>query len=185
MVARDNLAIALLIVLCLLAFFAEPIFTSKVYSPTGMLFDYPPWNRHAPPGYIRPNTGLNDRITQHDVWRMFNRDSFARGEIPLWNPQSFAGVPHLANYQSAPFYPLSLVLMPLAFETAQLVLAMLHLGLAGFFTWLFLPQEGLERAGVLLGALSFMFSGVLVLWLGSPGGCVIVWLFFQAAAERW
>ncbi|PYM06014.1 MAG: hypothetical protein DMD82_09700, partial [Candidatus Rokuibacteriota bacterium] len=167
---------ALLIVCCLVAFFGEPIFTSKVFSPAGLLFDYPPWNRHAPAGYARPNTGLMDRVNQHDRWRQFNRESLRHGELPLWNPWAFAGVPHLANYQSAPLYPPSLATLPLPFETAQLLIAMFHLGIAGLFTWLFLRRSGVEPPGALLGALAFMFSGALVLWLGSPGGYVIVWL---------
>ena len=36
----------------------------NVFSPAALLFDYPPWNRHAPAGYARPNTGLMDRVNQ-------------------------------------------------------------------------------------------------------------------------
>ena len=173
---RDAIVAVVVIALGLAAFFAEPLFTSRVYSPAENLLDYPPWNAYAAPDYRRPNAGLGDRYTHHDPWRMFNRASLARGEAPLWNPFVFGGTPHLANYQSAPFYPPSLALFPFRFETAQLLLAMIHLALAGVFTWLFLRRDRVSATGALFGAVAFMFSGALVIWLGSPAGYVMPWL---------
>ena len=34
-----------------------------------------------------------------------------RGQLPLWNPLMFMGTPFLANWQSAVFYPPSLLLL--------------------------------------------------------------------------
>src|SRR5262245_11787605 len=36
-------------------------------------------------------------------------DHLRRGEFPLWNPLTFMGTPFLANWQSAVFYPPSLL----------------------------------------------------------------------------
>jgi hypothetical protein len=192
--SRETAAAALIITACVIAFFAEPIFTAKVFSPAALLYEYPPWNRHAPADYVRPNSGQADRINHHNPWRMFNRESIRHGEVPLWNPFGFAGAPHLANYQSAPLYPLSLLATPLPFETGQLGIVMAHLFTAGFFTWFFLRRHGISVAGALLGALSFTFSGALILWLSSPGGFVVPWLpplmyvtlrFVEAPGSAW
>ncbi|MBM4440608.1 MAG: YfhO family protein [Candidatus Rokubacteria bacterium] len=175
-IRRPVSAAAAIILACVLAFFGEPLVTDKVFSPGALLYDYPPWDRHAPDGYARPNTGLTDRINHHDPWRMFNRDSVRRGELPLWNPFGLAGAPHLANYQSAPLYPLSLLATPLPFVTGQLAIVIAHLFAAGLFSWLFFRGHGLSFGAAQLGALSFVFSGALVLWLTSPAGHVVVWL---------
>src|SRR5262245_53706875 len=60
------------------------------------------------------------------------------GRIPLWNPYQLAGQPYLALHVPAVLYPPNLLLLailpPLAALAAQ---AVLHLFVAGLFTWLF------------------------------------------------
>src|ERR1041385_8505535 len=38
----------------------------------------------------------------------YQRDFFWRGELPLWNPLSYCGLPYLAQWNSMILYPLSL-----------------------------------------------------------------------------
>ena len=38
--------------------------------------------------------------------KWFNVQSFQKGLIPLWNDEIACGTPHVANFQSAAFYPL-------------------------------------------------------------------------------
>jgi len=40
-------------------------------------------------------------------WDQFSRAELLAGRFPLWNPHNAFGVPHLANMQSAIFYPLN------------------------------------------------------------------------------
>jgi hypothetical protein len=51
------------------------------------------------------NRMLGDTVLEMQPWLLFNKDELARGELPLWNPYNGAGLPHLANYQSAVFSP--------------------------------------------------------------------------------
>ena len=39
---------------------------------------------------------------------LYFRESFWRGEIPLWNPLSFCGLPFLAQWNTMTLYPFSL-----------------------------------------------------------------------------
>jgi len=80
----------------------------------------------------------------------------ARGIIPLWNPQTFGGVPFVGAMQAAVFYPPNLVagafLSPLA---AINLLRLVHIYLFGALTWLFLRLErGHARPAALLGAIA-------------------------------
>jgi hypothetical protein len=91
-------------------------------------------------------------------WRHFGFQSLAGGEIPLWNPYSFSGLPFVAGMESAIFYPPNLIY--LFFGTAfsiNLSIA-LHCFLAGLFTYLFARYMDLGRAGAVLSAVTFVYG---------------------------
>ena len=80
--------------------------------------------------------------------------------LPLWNPYVFAGVPFLANIQTAVFYPLH---WPLSFLDAPKAVAIsyvLHLWLAGVFTFLF------ARVSLRLTLISSLFTGIVFMLSG-------------------
>src|SRR5436305_7776390 len=61
----------------------------------------------------------------------YHRESFWRGEIPLWNPLNNCGLPFLAQWNTLVLYPGSLfyLLFPLSWSLA--VFCLLHQFLAG------------------------------------------------------
>src|SRR6266481_4868140 len=61
----------------------------------------------------------------------YYRDSFWRGEVPLWNPLNNCGLPFLAQWNTMTLYPLSLfyLLFPLSWSLGVFNLG--HLFLAG------------------------------------------------------
>ena len=120
------------------------------------------------PGHPAGNQLMSDAVTQMEPWLMWNRDEFAAGRVPLWNPSNGAGAPHLANYQSAVFSPFSLPYYFLSFKAALVVSAALKLFLIGFFAYLYLSVAGLGFAGALLGGTGFMYGGHQVLLLYFP-----------------
>jgi len=79
-----------------------------------------------------------------------------RGIIPLWNQQTFGGVPFLGAMQAAVFYPPNLILGAFLSPLATFnVLRFAHIYLFGAMTWLFLRVErGHERPAALLGAVA-------------------------------
>ena len=128
---------------------------------------FSPWNVY--PGYGGPvkNNAQPDIITQIYPWRYFDIQEYKAGRIPFWNPYSFAGTPHLANYQSASLSPLNLIfLLPLRFIDVWSLLVLLQPLLAGLFTYILLRRLSVSKPGSLLSSFSFMFSGFLVTWMG-------------------
>ena len=79
------------------------------------------------------------------------RQSYRAGEIPLWDPYNFAGIPFLAQWNTLCLYPPSLlyVLLPLPWSLNFFNLAHLYLGGLGMFClarrWL---RNGLAASAV-------------------------------------
>jgi len=112
-------------------------------------------------------------------WRHFGFESLARGEIPLWNPHSFSGIPFVAGMESAIFYPPNLIY--LFFGTAfsiNLSIA-LHCFLGSLFTYVFARTMNIDRAGALLAALTFAYGApcFLRVYAGHVVGlAALIWL---------
>ena len=93
---------------------------------------------------------------------VYLHEELRAGRIPLWNPYQLAGAPFLAKHQPGALYPPNLLLLAaLPPARALEVHAVLHLFLAGAFTWLFLGRLGLGAAARLAGAAAFMFADPL------------------------
>lgn len=62
-------------------------------------------------GWIGPQASFGDSDFTNVFWpfHKFNLQEWAGGRIPLWNNSFNGGQPHLANPESAVFYPLALV----------------------------------------------------------------------------
>ena len=84
---RDLLALALLLLLCLLFF----------------------WRILTPNDADRGSFRQGDFYDQFYAFAAFEHSQLTAGELPLWNPYTFSGHPFLADVQAAVFYPLSLL----------------------------------------------------------------------------
>jgi len=105
---------------------------------------------------------LRDSFIDCYPWRVFGREAFRAGHVPLWNPYSCCGKPFVANTQSAFFYPLHLIFYLLPLPWALSVSTVVHVFLAGAFTYALVRHLGSGRAGGVLAAIAFMFSPMLV-----------------------
>ena len=148
--------------------FVAPYFVkNKTPFPTTYLVNFfAPWNAYE--NFWQPvkNDAMPDIIGQIYPWRVFAVDSLKNGEIPLWNPYSFSGTPHLANYQSAVFSPFNLLFFIFSNIDAWTILVLLQPLLAGLFTYLFARSLKIINIGSLIAAISFMFSGFMTTWMG-------------------
>lgn len=85
------------------------------------------------------------------------------GRLPTWNPFQMAGYPFLAAQITGVLYPpqalLATLLSPARAHEAHSVL---HLGAAGFFTWLFVRRLGAGFWGGLAAAVVFLLSREMV-----------------------
>jgi hypothetical protein len=125
-------------------------------------------------------------------WWRFSADSLRQGELPLWNPHLFSGIPFAANPQPALFYPLAWLILALPLARVATVLFCLHIWLAAVGMRAWLRSEGADEAGALLGAVVFGFSGYFFVRLnGGHIGVVmtqawlplILWVFHSALKE--
>jgi len=108
-------------------------------------------------------------IAGSDLWHLnypmkhYYQAALRDGRLPLWCPQLGTGFPLHAEGQVGALYPLNLVLyavlpLPLAFNWS----IALTTALAAAFSSMFARQVGAGRAGSLLAALVFAFSGFFV-----------------------
>lgn len=164
----------------LLAVFWRPIasYGTHVFSPADVAAQASTLTR-VEHDYVRTNSLLTDPALETQPWLVFNKAEFAAGRVPLWNPYNGCGVPHLANYQSAPFSLFSLPFYVLPFDAALIVASLAKLFALALFTYLFLHQIGLARFAAWCGALAFATSGFALLlhqyphagaMLAVPGG---------------
>ncbi|MGI9589893.1 MAG: hypothetical protein ACR2P8_00890 [Myxococcota bacterium] len=86
------------------------------------------------------------------------RASFGACELPLWNPHELAGSPFLATHQPGVLNPLWWPFLPLPPAAGISGVVLLHLWLAGFFTWLYLRRLEVSAAAALAAALAYLLS---------------------------
>ncbi|MEM7112546.1 MAG: YfhO family protein [Chloroflexota bacterium] len=104
----------------------------------------------------------------------FAAQSLQAGQMPLWNPHLYAGVPFIADNQSGLFYPPNLLLFlinPQFSYRAMEMLVLFHFWLAGSgMYWLLRKWRtavSIDRLPALIGATAFMFSGLFVTHIGN------------------
>src|SRR5262249_15868252 len=94
------------------------------------------------------------------------------GELPLWCPYRFAGVPFIHDFQVGAWYPLHwpLFLLPEEYVGAGMSrLVVLPVVIAGWTIQPYARFRGLEGAGAVVAAVGWMFSGKLLLHVLAGG----------------
>jgi hypothetical protein len=114
------------------------------------------------------------------------RESFWRGELPLWNPLNNCGIPFLAQWSTLVLYPPALFNMFPPLTWALPVFSFAHLAWGGLGV-LFLARRwtGSATAGAVAGVI-FAFNGLAINSLVWPHYCVAIgWMpWVVLAAER-
>ncbi len=95
-------------------------------------------------------------------WNVFSSAEFAAGRFPLWNPFNACGAPHLANWQSAPLYPLHLLLFLHPETWAFDLLYLARFAVLGFGIWLLAREIGLSRWAASGATIAGTFSGYFI-----------------------
>lgn len=124
---------------------------------------FPPWSAYY--GMPVKNNAMPDVITQIYPWKQVTIESYKIGQIPLWNPFSFAGTVHAGNYQSAIFSPFNALFFFLPFIDAWSIFILLQPILAGLGTYLFLRVLDRSKSASLLGGVAYMFCGFMTTWM--------------------
>ena len=119
-----------------------------------------------------------DLSSQFVYWREFGFSQLSQGNLALWNPHIFSGMPYFGGFQSALLYPPNWLYLVLPLATAINVSIALHVFLAGLFIYLWTFRRGLHPAACLLSSILFMFSGPYFLHISAghlPNLCAMVW----------
>lgn len=126
---------------------------------------FSPWSDYEEFAVPVKNNALSDVVDQIYPWKHFTIEELKKGRIPLWNPFSFSGNPHVANAQTAVFSPFNLLFFILPFVDAWSISILLQPLFAGLFMLLFLQKLKISKEASLLGSITFMFCGFLVVWM--------------------
>lgn len=164
-----ELVFALVVCACISLLPTYPfVLQGRTPAPVDHSHRFAPWN-HPLPDY-RWDVLQMDGALQFLPWRDYMLEAERNGEVPLWNPYTFLGVPFLANSQSAPLYPLHLfwAATPFSAEALLRFSTWFHLLVAGLGMFLFVRRLGGSMAGAVLAATSFQLSAFLVGWLELP-----------------
>lgn len=126
-----------------------------------------------------PGGELSDTVHQGYPFLAYTEASIRQGELPLWNPLVFGGIPFYSSFSAPVFYPLrGLPLLLLGPEASVRFLFPVHLVLAGFFAWLLLDAMGTSREGRFAGAVAYCLGAwANTLFYAGHGSKVICWAF--------
>lgn len=163
---HPTLGAALLIGSLVLVYLWPALVGGGLLSPISMLYLFPPWQQAAPPdlaSYLNPL--LSDVAMSHYPWNVFARASLHDGQLPLWSPHAFAGVPFLANPQTVVFSPFSLPMWLLPLNYGIGLAAALKLWAAGFATYLLARELRLGFLAGLLAGVGYALCSFHVVWL--------------------
>jgi hypothetical protein len=137
---------------------------------------------------VFPQLALLQRVFfKHDVQHYFYpyhvlpTRLVAQGQLPLWNPYAFSGIPLLGDGQTALFYPPSWLFFALPSAAALNYDVLIQFSIAGLGLFLYARSLGLWRLPALLGAIAYMFGGFMiarVVHLSILSGAALIPLLF-------
>ncbi len=127
-----------------------------------------PWRTAATAGDLERRTFRDDSAMTYYPRRIFSDGELAAGRIPHWNRFILCGTPHLADFQSAVFHPLNLLLHFVPPKRATALFVVIHLFLGSLFLYLFLRHLRAGRVAALIGAVSFLFNAYFATYIGHP-----------------
>lgn len=143
----------------------------------------PPAGNAQPSDVIQSDSGF---VFEPDA--LLVRDALRHGRLPVWAPGVSAGVPLLADQQSAPLFPLTWIGVVFPYWQSQVWIKVLELTLAALGTYLFARALALRREPALLAGVAFAFGTYLIVWLLHPHAnayILLPWLFLAAERLCW
>ncbi|MBI3385657.1 YfhO family protein [Candidatus Gottesmanbacteria bacterium] len=146
-----------------------------------LLAEYKPWRTYSYQGYnpgsIPNKAQYPDVLRQLYPWKTLSLSLLKEKQLPLWNPYNFSGSPMLANFQSAPFYPLNFFYAVTSQVNAWIILVALQPLLAMWFMYLYGRRLGLKPVSAWFSAASYGFcASMAVIVEYNTIGHVMAWL---------
>src|SRR5580698_2311090 len=97
----------------------------------------------------------------------FQKQCFWHGEIPFWDPYNNCGVPFLAQWNTMPLYPPSLIYLLLPLTWSLSFFCLLHLWFGGLGMYFLARRWASNDFGAAFAGTAFSFSGMtlnLLMW---------------------
>ena len=97
----------------------------------------------------------------------FQHECFWHGELPFWNPYNNCGVPFLAQWNTMPLYPPSLIYLLLPLPWSLSFFCLLHLWFAGFGMFFLARRWTNNSFAAAFAGVAFAFNGLtlnLLMW---------------------
>ena len=97
----------------------------------------------------------------------FQRECFWHGELPFWNPYNNCGVPFLAQWNTMPLYPPSLIYLTLPLAWSLSFFCLLHLWFAGMGMFFLARRWTGNHFAAAFAGVAFAFNGFtlnLLMW---------------------
>ena len=112
------------------------------YGIDGLLLLLALWIVHPMWFNMRIVSGGADLFCLFLPYHYLNREAWLAGNLPLWNPFSFMGVPLAATMQSGSWYPFTLITVWCSdVVTGVKIFRLFHVWLFGFFCYLWLRRH--------------------------------------------
>ena len=105
------------------------------------------------------SSATTDIANIYAYWRPFAAEQLHQGHMPLWNPYVFCGQPFLGWGVGGVLYPPNWLDLVLALPRSINLGIVLHVFLAGLFTYVWALRRGLHPLAGITSAALFMFSG--------------------------
>jgi O-antigen/teichoic acid export membrane protein len=165
-----DLAIVLFLLALPLILFWPVTTGGRTLVPFDNLYAFQPWKTFAESmGVGVPhNELLSDLLLENYAWKTFIVQALQDGQIPLWNPYLFAGVPFLAAGQHSALCPFSVLFYVLPITQAYGWFTVLHLFLAALFMHVFVRTLGVGRLGSTISAVTYAFCGFMIVSVDFP-----------------
>ena len=137
-----------------------------------------------------------DTINIYLAFKTFAKEMFTKhGDIPLWLPNIFMGIPLIASSSLLYYYPTDLVFMilPIPSEQTYTLDIIIHMFIAALGMFLFLRRINLRKESAFFGGIAFMLSGFLISyiyvghWNNIKAGALIPFAFYfihRALSEK-
>lgn len=136
---------AVLLALLLVPVFPNVFFRGHTVSSAYILLEFNPWKQYASPSDFPHDEAILtwEYASQWIAWWAVANRAMRSGEWPLWDPLQNTGVPLLANYQSAFFYPPRIVHAFMDVHWAGTLCILFKVWLTGFTAYAFARCIGL------------------------------------------
>ncbi|MBI2432669.1 MAG: hypothetical protein HYV26_07355, partial [Candidatus Hydrogenedentes bacterium] len=155
-------------------------------SPADLLFLIPPWSHYAPAGFEAPSNPLmSDVVTAFIPYYALTARALHEGVWPLWNPLEYAGMPLLANCQSAVFYPPRLLHVLFELRLATTLYILLKLWLCGMTAFICARGLRLTLWPARFFSVAWMFASFNQIWANWSLPDVAAWLPVLFLGVEW